>query len=428
MFKLLGKRVGMRSNIAHTFIYISCIACMGFLLSNPVFGQESREKEDQKSITIDPVVDEEDENEPIIKSPLSWFNKIEIGGYTQLRYNRLLETNSDLQCEQCDPSWGGTGGFGLRRLRVEFKGFLTEKIYLYIMPEFAFGFNHAALLREGWVDVGLDRKNEFRLRFGQSRVPIGFDNLQDSRHRIAMDRSDAINSGQLNERDIGIFFYWTPRNIQSRIVALIENGLKGANDHGMVGFGVYNGQGGNVAMNPVSHVAGRISYPFLTSTGQIIETSLQAYMGTYDVNTTLHENTSFDDRRVTASFIYYPQPFGIQAEYTMGVGPRYDPGENRVIQDNLEGGYIQAMYFIKGNKHQTFPYARYQYYNGGKKFELDATQHVVSELELGVEWQPNRALEFSAGYVFSDRTFENSLRPINNQSGTLLRLQVQAKF
>lgn len=417
----------MKSDIAHRFTNIMSTAFIVLFLSIPVFCQENEEQPSQQSIEIISK-DDDEENDPESPMPLSWFDKIKIGGYTQLRYNRLLETNNQLQCEQCDPSWGGTGGFDLRRLRLEFKGFLTDKVYLYIMPEFASGFNHSALLREGWVDVGLDRNNEFKLRFGQSRVPIGFDNLQDSRHRIAMDRSDAINSGALNERDIGIFFYWTPRNIQSRIVALIENGLKGANDHGMVGFGVYNGQGANMTTNPVTHFAARVSYPFLTPQGQIIEASLQGYAGTYDVNTNLPGNSSFGDRRMTASFIYYPQPFGVQAEYTVGVGPRYDTYQNRIIQDNLNGGYIQVMYFIKGDRHQTFPYARYQYYNGGKKFELDAMRHVVSELELGIEWQPNRALEFTAGYVFSDRTFENSLMPVNSQYGTLLRLQVQAKF
>ena len=35
-----------------------------------------------------------------------WHEKLSVRGYAQFRYNRLLETNPLLQCEQCDRSWG----------------------------------------------------------------------------------------------------------------------------------------------------------------------------------------------------------------------------------------------------------------------------------------------------------------------------------
>ena len=47
-----------------------------------------------------------------------WFDNISLRGYAQVRYNRLLETNSDLKCEQCDRSWGDNGGFFIRRMRL----------------------------------------------------------------------------------------------------------------------------------------------------------------------------------------------------------------------------------------------------------------------------------------------------------------------
>ena len=45
-----------------------------------------------------------------------------IRGYAQVRYNRLLETNENLGCEQCDKSWGKGGGFFIRRTRIIFSG------------------------------------------------------------------------------------------------------------------------------------------------------------------------------------------------------------------------------------------------------------------------------------------------------------------
>src|SRR5690349_4484770 len=71
------------------------------------------------------------------KPKVEWYKKIQIRGYTQIRYNRLLETNNDLQCEQCDRSWGGNGGFFLRRIRIIFSGQIHERVYFYIQPDFA---------------------------------------------------------------------------------------------------------------------------------------------------------------------------------------------------------------------------------------------------------------------------------------------------
>ena len=64
-------------------------------------------------------------------------------------------------------------------------------------------------------------------------------------------------------------------------------------------------------------------------------------------------------------------------------------------------------------KHQfLYPFAKFQYYDGGKKYEKDARSYVVRDYEIGVEWQPIKALELTAEYVIADRTFEDSALPI----------------
>src|SRR5687768_17265944 len=96
-----------------------------------------------------------------------WYRKLNIRGYAQLRYNRLFETNNDLQCEQCDRSWGGEGGFFFRRIRLIFYGQVHERVYVYIQPDFASspasGVLNFAQIRDAYFDVGIDRKNQFRL-------------------------------------------------------------------------------------------------------------------------------------------------------------------------------------------------------------------------------------------------------------------------
>nr|WP_287936502.1 porin [Algoriphagus sp.] len=363
----------------------------------------------------------------------AWFEKIQIRGYAQMRYNGLLESNPDLKCDQCDKSWGGDGGgFFFRRIRIIFSGQIHPRVYFYIQPDFASGGSNMAQIRDAYFDLGLDANNEFRLRIGQSKVPFGFENMQSSQNRLPLDRHDGMNSAVPNERETGVFFYYAPKEIRKRFSNLVSSGLKGSGDYGVFGLGVYNGQGPNALdKNKNLHLVSRITYPFELPSGQIIEGSFQGYTGKYQVNRnnkTDSDQVEFNELRYGPSLIIYSQPFGLQAEYNWGTGPEYDPQTNDVKQSPLGGGYVLASYMIEANSKVIIPFTRYHYFRGGKKFELDATRHRVKELEIGVEWQFNKNFELVTMYTISDRTFENSLDPDNRQKGSLLRLQAQVNF
>ncbi|MEY4216882.1 MAG: hypothetical protein RLZZ68_1338, partial [Bacteroidota bacterium] len=126
-----------------------------------------------------------------------WFEKVQIRGYLQVRYNGLFQTNEDLSCEQCDKSWGGDNDFFIRRMRLIFFGQLSPRVYFYIQPDFASAPSSSSLhfgqLRDAYFDIGLDRDNAFRFRIGQSKVPFGFENMQSSQNRLPLDRADAFN-------------------------------------------------------------------------------------------------------------------------------------------------------------------------------------------------------------------------------------------
>jgi hypothetical protein len=367
-----------------------------------------------------------------------WYKRINIRGYAQLRYNRLLETNKNLGCEQCDKSWGGDNGFFFRRIRVILFGQIHERVYIYIQPDFASsagsGVNNFAQIRDAYFDVGLDRKNEFRLRFGQSKVPFGFENLQSSQNRLALDRADPVNSALNNERDIGIFAYWAPSEIRERFAFLVSSGLKGSGDYGVVGFGVYNGQTANrTEQNGKPMVVTRVSYPFKIGQ-QFVEPGLQAYSG-YTVVTGITDGVTginpdfeYKDQRIGATLVIYPQPFGLNAEYNVGTGPEYNPGTNAIEQQRLKGGYAMASYQAKFGQQLLTPFVRYQYYDGGKKHELDARSYTVRDLEIGAEWQPIKPLEMVVTYTVSNRRYEDSVKRSNHQEGSLLRLQFQVNF
>lgn len=366
----------------------------------------------------------------------NWADKVSIRGYMQTRYNRLLETNAQLKCEQCDKSWGKNGGFFIRRMRIIFYGQVSERVYFYIQPDFASTAgttNNIAQLRDAYLDLGIDKKNEFRFRIGQSKVPFGFENMQSSQNRLPLDRNDALNSALSNERDLGVFFYWAPQNTRKLMSNLVRDGLKGSGDYGVFAFGAYNGQTANqVEKNERPHYVGRVSYPFAIG-NQIIEPGIQAYTGKFVLlstspNVKKVKNLEYLDQRAAASFILYPKPFGIQAEYNFGQGPQFNKVTDSIETKKLQGGYITISYFKVIGKQIIIPFVRAQYYNGGKKHELDARSYEVMELEIGIEWQPFKTFELVAMYTMSDRRFEDFTLQSNRQRGNLLRLQAQVNF
>jgi hypothetical protein len=366
-----------------------------------------------------------------------WFESINIRGYAQVRYNGLLQTNEDLGCEQCDKSWGGENGFFMRRMRVIFYGQINPRVYFYIQPDFASApsstTQNFAQLRDAYFDLGIDKENEFRLRIGQSKVPYGFENMQSSQNRLPLDRADAMNSAVSNERDLGVFFYWAPAKIRKQFSSLVNDGFKGSGDYGVFGLGVYNGQTANKPeLNFNRHVVARMSYPFEIKK-QVIEPGIQAYKGQYTLSSLssgvkTNLTKTYADERIGGTFVLYPKPFGILAEYNVGNGPEFDKWADSITTQRLHGGFITASYKMDFNGQTLIPFVRYQKYDGGKKHELDARSYEVEELEIGAEWQLNKNFELVVMYTMSSRRFEDYAKQNNYQRGNLLRIQAQVNF
>lgn len=387
------------------------------------------------------------------KEDKKWYQKLSLGGYAQVRYNRFLETNEKLKCDQCDKSIGEGQGLFFRRARLKLSGDVHNRVYLYVQVDVATnatsgstqGLNYLQL-RDFYVDIFLDKAKTFKVRPGLSKVPVGFDVLQSSQNRIAFDRSDGMNSAAYNERDMGAFLYWTPTVAKERYKFLQNDKLKGSGDYGVLGFGVYNGQTANrPELNDDLHVVAKASFPFKFGE-QYLEIGGHAYTGLYNVGEVAtgtyrqagdtytirtYDKGDYLDQRVGLAIIKYAQPFGFQAEYNIGEGPAFtknNDGSYSIEKKPVEGGYAQVM-FTQTIKKMTFtPYVRYQYYRGGKKNETDARWHDVHETEAGVEWQLNKYIEFTAAYMMSDRVFEDAKNPVNAQYGNLLRLQLQVNY
>jgi hypothetical protein len=377
---------------------------------------------------------------PVEVSPTKkWYESINVRGYVQIRNNRLFETNENLNCEQCDKSIGKNGGFFIRRTRIILFGQVSKQVYFYIQPDFASSPSsdklHFGQLRDAYFDVGVDKNNEFRFRIGQSKVPYGFENMQSSQNRLSLDRNDALNSAVSNERDLGVFFYWAPTNKRQLFSSLVKDGLKGSGDYGVFAFGAYNGQtANNLELNDEPHLVSRFSYPFELKS-QILELGIQGYTGKWvmpkaniskDVIT--NKDLNYLDQRVAATFVLYPKPFGIQAEYTLGKGPEFNKATKSIEVTPLQGGYVTLSYLKRLNEQTFIPFVKYQYYDGGKKHERDARSYNVKELEFGMEWQANKNFELVINYTMSQRRYEDYILQNNYQSGNLLRIQAQMNF
>lgn len=405
-----------------------------FLLITSLSFSQEKEIDSLKQFSTDYPYSPDDEYEgvgsDIIEGPTPWFRTLTFRGYAQLRYNRLLETNPNLRTDY-DASVGKGGGFLIRRIRPTFEGNISKRVYIYIHPDLASGSGaNRFSMRSAFFDVALDDKNEFRIRFGQTKVPFGFENQQSSQKRLTLDRSESHNSAVQTERDLGVFAYWAPIEIRKRLAWLVSSGLKGTGDYGVFGFAVYNGMTANRAMEKNSpHVAAKASYPFQFENGQVLETGISAYTGRYPVNTTLVDDNLFKDERVSASFIYYPQPFGFQGEYNLGTGPRYNAELNTVEETAVYGGYLQTMYYIKTYElGLMIPFVKWHNYEGGFKHRPDARSQSINEWEIGVEWQPNYYTEVVVQYTISRRDTADSLNPFNEQQGRFLRVQLQVNF
>jgi hypothetical protein len=330
-------------------------------------------------------------------------------------------------------------------------------MYVYLQPDFAVtppgstDQTYFAQVRDWYADVYLDDDKVNRLRFGQSKVPYGWENLQSSSNRIALDRSDALNSALRNERDLGIFYYWTPQPAQDFFKYVLDEGLKGSGNYGVFGMGVYNGQGGSfLEQNENVHFVTRLTIPHKFDNGQCMEVGVQGYIGEYGVfgsaisplgvgpavtpTGTLTATREILDERIAGSFIWYPQPIGFQTEWNVGRGPGLNNEQTAVIERSLYGGYVQTMAKIDTPCRGTFfPYARWVLYEGGYKPERNAPFSHINEWEIGTEWQLNKQMEFTMAYLITDRTNTTAISAANQLSygqfeGSVLRFQFQFNY
>ncbi|MFM9963561.1 MAG: porin [Planctomycetaceae bacterium] len=399
-----------------------------------------------------------DPTKPEAPKPKKWYDKLSIKGYAQFRLNEEThqEEGSFPVHHVGDGSLRDNQNFLIRRARVIISGDVHENVYVYLQTDFAStpsgspDSNQFAQIRDWYADLYLDELKEFRFRVGQSKIPYGWENLQSSSNRLSLDRNDAFNSAVRNERDLGVFFYYTPTWAQDFFKDVLEKGLKGSGNYGLFGVGAYNGQGGSfLETNDDVHFVARLTIPLVAENGQHMEFGVQGYTGEYTVlgsdllttpgtaiplgtgTATLRNRDGWQDERLGASLIWYPQPLGFQAEWTVGRGPALNAAQTGLQERSLHGGYVLVNYKLDDCYGTWFPFVKYSTFRGGYKSERNAPYASIDEWEFGAEWQINSAAELTASYLITDRTntIANATTPSYGQfDGQAVRLQLQVNY
>lgn len=392
-----------------------------------------------------------------------WYEKLHLRGYSQFRFGRTVEQNPN----GAEPNLladrsinGNAENFSIRRNRIIIFGDVSEHLFMYIQPDFASNIPGSttsvffAQLRDLYGDVYVDTDKVNRFRVGLSKVPFGFENMQSSQNRVPLDRTDAINTAvSPNERDLGVFYYWTPVEKQKLLQDLVDGGLKGSGNFGVFGLGLYNGQGGQLfEQNLNLSTVARVTWPFQLANGQVVEVSAQAYTGEYVVEgapirplgigdsftptgtRSEGERKGQTEQRIAGTFVWYPQPFGFQAEWNVGQGPGLNDSQTAVVTRPVTGGYAMMMYKYDTEQHGIFtPYGRYNYFKGGYRSIPNAPYGTHDQWDIGVEWQLFKEMELTVEYSIVNGVNLNAIDKddkvsYRNFDGGVLRFQCQFNY
>ncbi len=356
-----------------------------------------------------------------------WYERIGIRGYSQLRYAEVASQSGAVLEVPADRSVNPRESFGIRRGRLVFSGDVADHLSLYAQTDFngsTGAADYSLQMRDLYGDVWLDRAKTYRIRIGQSKVPFGWVNLQSSSNRAPLERPDALNSAVEGERDLGAALMWAPATAKQRFRELGNAALKGSGDYGVLAAGLFSGQGLNRSdQNGDPHAFVRATYPFKTTSGQFYELAVQAYRGRFVVPTQAiaaggasftpaQAESGVLDQRVAGTVVIYPQPLGLEAEWTVGKGPQLADDNRSIEARRLHGGYVQLNYHVRHSTGTWLPFTRWSYFDGARKFARNAPAIAVNELDFGVEFARWAEVEVTGMFTHTFKRTRTSDVPV----------------
>jgi phosphate-selective porin OprO/OprP len=153
---------------------------------------------------------------------------LEISNRIQVRYTHDLPDDSVTLPGTNDPG-DAKGSFRIRRAKLKFEGTIWKPELSYEVQmnwPGAVGSNVGAFLEDAVLDWDVSKKNTFRVRFGQFKVPFGRQELTSSGNQSFVDRS-LVSNQFARGRDTGVAVWGTTPNnkLEYRVGVFNGNGL-----------------------------------------------------------------------------------------------------------------------------------------------------------------------------------------------------------
>ncbi len=343
---------------------------LNILVQNKLVSQK-----DADSIRAEAAITAQSELSKVKSFPVNASKKIQLAGYTQLRYQQLDEK-------------GKIDGFDIRRARLDVKGVLSP----YWSYRVQFDLSGSPKLIDAYAEFKLN--DYFNLTIGQAKIPFSIENLASSNKLELIDRSQAVEAlvargkdavGNQNGRDIGIQLGGTFLKLNERPLADYR-------------LGIYNGSGINTAdKNENKDLAARlILHPVA---------GLDISGGWYDGSIYVSDTEKAVNRdRYGFDLSYDWKDLAVRGEFIHGK----DGNKDR------EGYYAQAGYYFLQKKLQLL--AKYDFYDADQSVDNNASTWYI----LGANYSFNPNVRLQLNYTFKEEegtSISNNYASIQFQIG-----------
>jgi phosphate-selective porin OprO/OprP len=322
--------------------------------------------------------------------PVNAGKKIQLSGYTQIRYQVLEEA-------------GKPDGFDIRRARVDLKGNLTP----FLLYRLQFDLATTPKLVDAYTEINLNRY--FLFTVGQAKIPFSLENVTTDSKLDFIDRSQGVEAlvargkdliGNQNGRDIGI-------QLAGTILKLKDRPLLDYN------VAILNGAGINVVdNNERKDISGRlILHPIAGLdiagsyyNGARLIPAVAAVKTNGEITTPAVDAHSVERNRYGFDLNYEWKNLAVRGEYINGTDDKTE----------RDGYYFTAGYYFLQKKLQVL--GRYDFYDADKsKTDNASTWYVVA---ANYSFTPNIRLQ--ANYTFKEEegtSINNNFAAVQFQIG-----------
>lgn len=284
-----------------------------------------------------------------------WYDDVKVGGYAVARWQDYLDDSEKSLDAATKVKIGNE--FVVRQARTKFDFTPSPRTRVEIETDWA---DEKGRVKTAFIENTWGADGVIRSRFGQQKIPYGFEVAQSSGTRLPFEESYLTRREMAGGYDTGLAFFWTPKR-DAALFSLGKGSAWAPGDYGTLAIGLFNGQGvsdnpwgaaSTGELNDNKHFCARYTKPFTWGRANAYgEAGISYWSGMY---TSVRSRSAFDDNLLGLHAYLSPAPLGIQAEYFTGETEGAD----------LSGWYAMGLW--RTSPAGTF-YTRYDTYDGPRK-------------------------------------------------------------